>query len=439
MSTQGVARDRTGPGRPRGGRPGSRRRGGRWLEEGAKRALLPLAGFLWPARPETPRPLDQAGQVLIVRQDNRLGNLVLLSPFLVALRALAPQARVVFLAGDRYAEILDDFPWIDERLVLPKRWMIGHPHRVPGYLRGLSRRGWDIVFEVSNPDTHSFTNALLTLASRAPARVGFAHPRSRGALSLAVAPPLRECHYSLAPLLLLSALGAQPPLETMRLSPALTRLAGEAAAGAEPAVVIHPGARGSKRWPTECFERLIAGIASLRPECPVRLIGGPAERDLLVRLAGRDGGRIEARVLDSLPALVRALGGARVYISCDAGPMHVAAALQVPVLALFLASHPLRYAPLGERHETILLGERSRALAGQERFPACEEPRARGAGGHAAPWDARFHDRVTAMRPACVRAKPGLGPAGEADFVLERLAALLERVADARGSRADRG
>jgi len=411
----------------------SRRARGRRFEESAKHALLLLAGRLWPSRAGDPAPLERAERILIVRQDNRLGNLVLLSPFLFALRSLAPRARIAFLSGDRYAEVLDGCPWIDERLVLPKRDLLRHPYRVPVFLRSLSRTPWDAVFEASNPDTHSFTNALLTLATRAPLRAGFAHARSRAALSRPVAPPEREGHYSLVPLLLLSALGCDPPFGPLRLSPVLTGLAADEAARAEPAVVVHPGGRGSKRWPPERFARLIGEIGSVWPG-RIEVIGGPVEAPLVSRLTS-GGRRAEARVLDGLPALVRALGAARVCICCDAGPMHVAAALDIPVLALFLASHPLRYAPLGSRHETLLLGERSRTLAGGGQF---DTPGNRAAGNGptgegACAWDTRLHDRIAAMRPVCVAGAPGLDAEAEVRLVLERLEALLDRTAAPAG------
>ncbi|MFH1145061.1 MAG: hypothetical protein V1774_11005 [Candidatus Eisenbacteria bacterium] len=53
---------------------------------------------------------------------------------------------------------------------------------------------WDVACELSNPDTHSFYNAFLTLVSGAPPRVGSFHPRSRNALNRLVPLPDRECH-----------------------------------------------------------------------------------------------------------------------------------------------------------------------------------------------------------------------------------------------------
>lgn len=409
MSTRGARRARPRPGRR--------------LEQGTKRVLLPLACRLFAPRRAGPGiRLADARRVLLVRQDNRLGNLVLLSPFLQALRQAAPAARIAFLAGDRYSDILAGSPWIDDLIVERKRWLIRHLYAYPPYVRALRRGRWDIAVELSNPDTHSFYNALLTVMSGAPLRVGFAHSRSRDALNRAVPPPQRECHYSLAPLLLLSALGVNPPIAPMRLSPALHAFALRSATDAGRPLVIHPGGRGDKRWPAARFRRLVQELAGIFPG-RILLIGGPRDAALLENLQEAGRGRADSRVLHDVAALISLLGSARMYVGCDTGPMHVAAALGLPTLALFLTSHPLRYAPLGEPHETLLLGERSRAFARQEDFPAAEQPPP----ADAAAWDPAFLARIAAQRPRLMPAPEGLDEAEEVRLVMARAELMLAR------------
>ncbi len=349
------------------GRAGRRGRLNR-LERSAKRALLPLAAlaFLPGGRRRPPGPsaiLPQARRILLIRQDNRLGNLVLITPFLQALRAAAPGAHIGLLAGSRFAAVLAGAPWFDELLLMHKQRLIRRPWTYPAHLAAIRSGRWDIAIDLSNPDTHSFYSAFVPLVSGAPWRVGFDHPLSRPALSGVVPPPERECHYSLAPLLLLSALGAEPERHPLRLSPALLERAGASAAAApgKPSgpVVVHPGGRGAKQWPPEAFAAVARRLTG-EGGGPVRVIGSQDDQALLAYLAGELPGA-EVRTIGDLDGLVAALAGARLYIGCDAGPLHVAAALRVPALALFLSSHPLRYGPLGERDLTLVLGDRSRA------------------------------------------------------------------------------
>lgn len=345
---------------------------GRRLERRIKEGLLPLASRIWVrdrAFASGARSIDFGSlrRILLVRQDSRLGNLVLMTPFLQALRSLAPQARIEMAVGDRFAAALSPSPWLDGLIIERKRWLIRHPWAYPGYARRLRRPAWDAAFELSNPDTHSFYNTFLTALSGAPLRVGFDHPRSRAVLNAPVALPEIECHYSLAPLMLLAALGADPPIHPLQMSP--TPPARNARGTG--AWLIHPGARGRKGWGAECFLGLLRQLSSAERD-RVQLIGGPAESDLLKTLS-QDGPTLRTTVFRDIEGLLGAFAGADHYLGCDAGPLHLAAACGLPTLSLFQSSHPLRYAPLGDTHLCLLLGDRSRALAATGRFPAPAE------------------------------------------------------------------
>ncbi len=111
------------------------------------------------------------------------------------------------------------------------------------------------------------------------------------------------------------------------------------AAPREDFIVIHPFASSpSKRWPLDLFRE----AAALLP-CPVRWLAGPEERlDEAVRI-------------NDLYELACWLSRARLYIGNDSGISHLAAAVGVPTLAIFLASDPLVWAPRGQ-HVRVLEG-----------------------------------------------------------------------------------
>ncbi len=412
---------------------------GRSLEQALKMLLLPLAARLFlrrgsPARAgaagdRRPARLSAAATILLVRQDSRLGNLVLMTPFLQALRAAAPAAHIAMLVGDRFADVLDGLPWVDELIVERKRWLIRHPWAYGAFLRRIRRRSWDVAFELSNPDTHSFYNAFLTVASGASLRVGFDHPRSRAVLNLPIPPPRRECHYSLAPLLLLGAFGLSPAAEPLRLSTPGAPASGEPSAvtpaptstNAPPGdLVIHIGGRGGKGWPLQRFAALLSSLSPAERE-RIHLIGGPGEAADLAALR-RGQPQLRQSCLAEFAGLRRALAGAAVYLGCDAGPLHVAAALGVPTVSLFRSSHPLRYAPLGRPHLCLLLGEASRARVTESRRQT-------------APPDAsqsrRLETRLCRHSPRCLAAPAGHDPAAEIAFVLQALRRVLHESQDA--------
>ena len=102
-------------------------------------------------------------------------------------------------------------------------------------------------------------------------------------------------------------------------------------------VVIHPFASSvAKRWPMECFREVAAGIGA-----PVLWCAGPEEElDDAVRF-------------DDLYELACWLATARLYIGNDSGIAHLAAAVGTPVLAIFLVTDPLIWAPRGS-HVRVL-------------------------------------------------------------------------------------
>jgi ADP-heptose:LPS heptosyltransferase len=304
---------------------------------------------------------DGAARLLVIRLDNRLGNLLLLTPFLQRLRESFPAAHLGFVSGEAYAPMLYHWPWIDEWIVQPKHQHAACPPLFLPWVTGLRRRGWDTAFQASNPDTHSFSNCLLALAAGAPERVGFDHPRSRRALTRIVPPPERDLHFSLAPLRLLRALDAAAPAAPMRCPAAATPSPSFAAWREREGIgsghlVIHLGGRSTKAWPAEGWARLLPEVMRTAPG-PVVLVAGRSEQARLAGLwRGRGPGPLRAPLLagSDLILLLRDAAG---FVGCDSGVMHLAVALETPTTAMFFRSNPWHYAPLGSEHRTVLLAD----------------------------------------------------------------------------------
>ena len=371
----------TGAGPPRG------RRKQAWRKDflhAVKAALLTAAAALLAARPRPPAPAvvvpgppavpskgaassrgaassKGAARVLVVRLDNRLGNLLLLTPFLQRLREALPAAHLGFASGETYASVLRDWPWIDEWIVQPKRRHAAFPPLFPPWVAGLRRRGWDLAFEASNPDTHSFYNCLLALAAGAPERIGFDHPRSRRALTTVVPTPEAGLHFSLAPLRLLRALGVEAPAAPMRCpmttapSPSFAAWRTREGIG-RGHLVIHLGGRSAKAWPEEGWARLLPELMRTVAG-PVVLVAGPSEQARLAGLWRAPGPRPMRAPLLSGPDLVLLLREAAGFVGCDSGVMHLAVAVGTPTTAMFFRSNPWHYAPLGIKHRTVLLAD----------------------------------------------------------------------------------
>lgn len=114
--------------------------------------------------------------------------------------------------------------------------------------------------------------------------------------------------------------------------------------------VFVPGARWrTKRWPSERFGEL----ASILP-VKTLVVGGKSDIDISNRVvAGSKGKAISVAGKTSIKELIDIMRKARFVVSNDSGPMHIAAALGVPVFVIFGPTNPLRTGPYGKGHVII--------------------------------------------------------------------------------------
>ena len=126
--------------------------------------------------------------------------------------------------------------------------------------------------------------------------------------------------------------------------------------GAAPLQLNLGASKPENRWPAERFGEL---TVALRRELgvPVCLTGGPADREtaeVALGVAGRTPEGVHDLVgQTSLRQLVSLSARARLYVGCDTGPMHVAAACGTPVVALFGPADPRRTGPFGVGHRVV--------------------------------------------------------------------------------------
>ena len=114
-----------------------------------------------------------------------------------------------------------------------------------------------------------------------------------------------------------------------------------AALGAPPVAIALGATKPANRWASERFGELARALAELGP---VAVTGGPAEREAARAIPALPG--VHDFVGEtSLRQLAALLSRARVLVSCDTGPMHLAAAAGTPVVALFGAADPRRTGP----------------------------------------------------------------------------------------------
>jgi heptosyltransferase-2 len=199
--------------------------------------------------------------------------------------------------------------------------------------------------------TNSFGSALLFLLAGIPERWGYASDGRRSLLTKAIRRKNLESprHQLLYYLDLISGLGlkARPP--ELRLTAAAEerewarqRLLKLGIDPQRPLVILSPGAAygPAKRWPAARFARL-ATLFQGRDNAAVLIIGSAEEAEIAESIGSSLGKK--AAVLTgqtTLPQLVGLISLASLFVSNDTGPMHIANALHVPVVAIFGPTDP---------------------------------------------------------------------------------------------------
>ena len=295
-------------------------------------------------------------RILIIKPSS-LGDIVHALPVLAALREKYPGAHIAWLVGNSFAALLDGHPLIDE-IIRFDRTRYGRMLRDPRilrefleFVRDIRRKRFDLVVDLQG----LIRSGFLACASGAKHRIGFADAREAAWVfySQRVRCPASAKHAVDRNLCVARALGLDVdnpkfplgirPHETVS---ARARLTSAAGGPIDSFTAILPAARWpTKQWRTERIAELIDRIhdAGL-PRCV--LLGAPADRETadeiiadcrsdVIDLVGKTDLR-ELTVMIELSDRV---------ICHDSGPMHIAAALNKPIVAIFGPTDPKRTGP----------------------------------------------------------------------------------------------
>jgi heptosyltransferase-3 len=370
----------SGSGRGTGpGSPGSRFRrhasaAGGVVERRGRRLLGRVLDLVLPVPPSTPQEeIRDVRSVLLVRPNFRLGNALVTSPLVGAVRERFPGARVDYLGGEGTFALLDGLP-IDAVHVMSRGFVL-RPWRFVALFARLRRARYDVALECA---LGSFSGGLYTWLSGARYRIGVAGPSDRF-LNVRVAPaPVTHVYDGPVELARRLGVGCRPrPVYVVQdgeRRAAAALLAGLGLADLEavrPFVALFVGGHRAKRWPLESWTALADALS--RAGVRVVVCAGPEEAAAVPALRERLAGR--ADVVAPLPLRVFAalLSHATLVVTPDSGPMHLAAALDVPVVAVLAREGSTFFPPRGPDDRALLrpsVEEVAAAVTGHERVRA---------------------------------------------------------------------
>lgn len=318
---------------------------------GVDAALRLASGVLRPIRRRT-RP-DVVRRILLLRLE-RIGDLLMTLGGIADIRAAAPDAHITLVVGGWNSELARTIASVNEIETASASWLArgADAKGLPALLRqarGWRRRRFDLAINFE-PDIRS--NAMLALSG---ARWTAGYRSGGGGPLLDVALDYRPTDHTAdnARRLVATVLerdaghSAPPPLALP--DAARRRAAAMTATARAPLVAMHvPGGRLVKQWDPERFAAVARTLVQ-RHGATIVLTGSAEDRDLVtgVRQQLPHEAVIDASSGLDLVTVAALLERCELIVTGDTGPMHLAAAVGTPIVAIFGPSDPARYGPRG--------------------------------------------------------------------------------------------
>ncbi len=312
---------------------------------------------------DNPEKLDIEADKILVMEYWNLGDVVMLIPFLRSLRIQYPNANITMVTSPKSEPLLENQGLVDRILAVRvpwaqhySRWRKYNPFSLHWVellrmIKFLRDQHFDLAFTARADIRENF---ILWLGG-VSRRVGYGFGGGGFLLTDQAIPDLQRVHFVNRWLRLLEHVGCAP-LESL---PRLQVTAAEEQSAQEILerhgvhagdflIGVHPGARSkSRQWGEENFSTL---IARLEAQFPVQTVWFQDHEPKKPRAE-----QAERRTL-ALPMrqFMAVLARCNLLICNDSGPMHIAAALGVPVVAVFGPTEPTWFRPLGPEHQIVI-------------------------------------------------------------------------------------
>jgi lipopolysaccharide heptosyltransferase I len=297
-----------------------------------------------------------APRSIVIVKLSAIGDVLHGVPTAVALKRAFPAARIGWAVEGRAADVLAGHPAIDHLFRLPRGWL-KQPRAVLSLRRQLRAFAPDVTIDLQG----LLKSGVATWLSGARMRIGHAPPSSRERSWLAYTHPLTvtKAHVVDRNCELLSLLGVHDlrasfdmphwPVSRMRMQQWLGSLGLQ-----QPPVILNPGAGwASKLWPVDRFAAVARDLRRLRGTTSVVVWGGASERGAAERIVAESSGAAIMSPDTSLQDLGELCRLARLFISSDTGPLHLAAAVGTPCVGLFGPVPATRNGPYGPQHVAV--------------------------------------------------------------------------------------
>lgn len=304
-------------------------------------------------------PLKDIKNILIVRQHNQLGDMLVGSSLINALHEQFSEAKITFVASPQNKAALENNPYLSKLLVFDKKQLFK-----PAYFSSFKneiRSGFDLCLAPATVSL-SFTNDLIARLSKSKVRVGISELDGRVNefaffFDHRVAVDWRahpETHVAKRILAILSPFGITTSLlsPVIMASPADYKNADKILQqGKDQKIIIglHTGAgKPPNRWPAEKFCQLIERFrAEMNAFC--YLTASSADAPIIAKINEHFTEKLPVFLNQSISSVAALISRSHLFVTNDTGIMHVAAATETPQISLFGPTDPYVWGPLGNK------------------------------------------------------------------------------------------
>lgn len=299
-------------------------------------------------------PWQAASNILCVRLDS-LGDVLMCTPAMRAIRQARPRACLTLLSSASGAAAAPYIPELDAVLAYPAPWMKSSApaaaQQDAQMIAQLASGQFDAAVIFTSFSQSALPAALLCHLAGIPARLAHSRENPYRLLTEWIAEPEPDKlvrHEVRRQLDLVASLGWTPDsaqlsfaVPEIDIGTAKRLLAAQGIGAREPYVLMHPGASAaSRRYPPLLWAQVIRELGRRSP-CPVVLTGEAAEAgmiDTILEASGRPVHSLAGQL--GLGQLGAAIAGASVVVSNNTGPAHMAAALGTPLVDLYALTNP---------------------------------------------------------------------------------------------------